>query len=213
MKLYIVRHGKTEWNTENRVQGWLDSPLTTKGVNNAIFLSKRLQGVKFDYMFSSPLPRAIETATIIRGHNVHNTLPIIRDSRLKEIRLDQWQGMTIEDIRLHYKKQIEDYKGDPGNWSFDNAETLWDLTERAEDFINSLPEDGENILIVSHGVTIRALRLILFGGSVPNFWDGDPVKGTSLTVAKQSNGSWIKLLDGCIEHIEEGDEDGKNFIG
>lgn len=65
--LYITRHGETEWNCEERMQGWLDSNLTEKGENNARLLGQRLENTNFAAIFSSPSGRTKATANLIRG--------------------------------------------------------------------------------------------------------------------------------------------------
>ena len=67
MQLFVVRHGITDWNLEERFQGQLDTPLNRRGAEQAIVLRRRLEGVSFDMVYSSPLKRAFETARIIRG--------------------------------------------------------------------------------------------------------------------------------------------------
>lgn len=62
MKIYITRHSKTLWNQEKRLQGWQDSPLTDEGVEDAKLLKQRLQSLKIDYCYSSPIGRAKKLA-------------------------------------------------------------------------------------------------------------------------------------------------------
>ena len=63
--LYLTRHGQTEWNVENRFQGGTDSPLTEKGIRQAEYLAKRLRGISFESIYSSPAGRALRTAEIL----------------------------------------------------------------------------------------------------------------------------------------------------
>ena len=74
MKLYITRHGKTEWNTIGKLQGWLDSPLTDEGIERARKLSTRLEGVDFDHIYSSPQKRALHTAEILNLEDIEITI-------------------------------------------------------------------------------------------------------------------------------------------
>ena len=68
LEVYLVRHGKTVFNTTGRVQGWSDSPLTTEGREIAERLGRNLHAIHFDAAFASTLPRAYETAGIIVQH-------------------------------------------------------------------------------------------------------------------------------------------------
>ena len=82
MKLYITRHGETEWNKISKMQGWQNSALTEKGIENAIKLSERLNDIDFAHIYSSPLGRALDTAKYIRGNR---SIEIITCEELKEI--------------------------------------------------------------------------------------------------------------------------------
>ncbi|GMA69553.1 phosphoglycerate mutase [Leuconostoc litchii] len=73
MKLYVVRHGQTIFNTLNKVQGWADTPLTEKGENDGKLAGERLKNVKFDAAFSSDTSRAMHTAEYILAENNYQT--------------------------------------------------------------------------------------------------------------------------------------------
>lgn len=95
LKLYITRHGETEWNIERRIQGWKDSNLTPKGVENAIALGIRLMDVDFNCVYSSSSNRTIRTAELIRGDR---NIQLIPDNNLREINLGDWEGKTSADF-------------------------------------------------------------------------------------------------------------------
>ena len=85
MKIYITRHSKTLWNEQKRLQGRLDSPLTQEGIDNALALKKYLtdNALQFDCVYSSPIPRAYQTACLLFGQE-----KVITDDRYK-IKLDK----------------------------------------------------------------------------------------------------------------------------
>ena len=88
--LYIVRHGETEWNKEGRIQGRLNSDLTSKGKKYAKLLGERLKDTEFAHLISSPSGRTLETAQLIKGNR---DLPVVTDERIMEMNLGSWQGM------------------------------------------------------------------------------------------------------------------------
>src|SRR5690554_4521335 len=93
MKIYLTRHGQTEWNVIGKLQGWGNSNLTEKGIENAKRLSQRLKEVNFDYVYSSPQQRALDTAKLIRGdRNIE--INVLDD--LREIGFGSWEGMEIK---------------------------------------------------------------------------------------------------------------------
>src|SRR5699024_11199668 len=110
MKLYITRHGTTEWNLERRLQGWGDSPLTEDGKNRAIRLSNNLRDVDFDMIYSSPQKRALNTAKLIKGNK--NTEIKTHDG-LKELRYGVWEGMYLTDIEKKYPEDYFSYRNAP----------------------------------------------------------------------------------------------------
>ena len=81
--IYVVRHGQTDWNLEGRFQGRIDIPLNEKGKSQAKKTKEKLEGIKFDKVFSSPLKRALETAKIITDE------PIDIDDRI----IERWSMM------------------------------------------------------------------------------------------------------------------------
>ena len=144
--IYIVRHGQTNWNLEGITQGHSDIPLNQKGINQAKEMSLKLRDIKFDKVFSSPLKRAYETASII----TNNT--IINDDRLKERYGGSLEGTLAKDN----PKDIR--YNDPNETRF-GIENILDFRGRIFDFfdeiINNYP--NEDVLVVTHaGVSIYA---------------------------------------------------------
>lgn len=150
MKLYIVRHGKTDWNVLGKMQGATDIPLNEMGIKQAGMLKEKLEG-KFDLCFSSPLERAVTTAKIISGAD-----PII-DERLIERRMGDFEGKPNI---LYDSKKYWDYKGNYGDYG---VEPIQDLFKRLDSFLRELKQkyDDKTILIVSHGATVRALHYVI----------------------------------------------------
>ena len=89
MKLYIVRHGETDWNKERRIQGQADIPLNGFGRHLAEETGKGLSDIAFDICISSPLSRAVETAELILGGK---DTPVAKDSRITEMAFGIWEG-------------------------------------------------------------------------------------------------------------------------
>ena len=96
MELYIIRHGKTYWNEEKRIQGWADIDLTESGRRVAVESAEGMKNIHFDAIYSSPLKRASDTAYILRGDR---DLPVIVDERIKEIGFGELEGADFTKIR------------------------------------------------------------------------------------------------------------------
>jgi len=163
--LYIVRHGETEWNIKHIIQGHSDSPLTEVGVEQAKALASKFKDVKFDYIFSSDLGRAIKTAEII---NAEHNLTIKATQLLRErtygdiegtpsINFKEWDEL-IKDLSEedHYTFK---YKGE--------TESDEEIYTRFMTFIREMAivDPGKTVLVVSHGGFMRSILVKLGVGT------------------------------------------------
>lgn len=177
MNIYFVRHGETEWNKEGRLQGWLNSELTEDGKKQAALLREQLQ-LSFDKIYSSPSKRAVDTAMIL----TNDEKSIILDERLKEIHLGSWQGRLISEIEKEDAERYALYCQSPEQYIPDDGESIEQLKMRMGDFFRDcLQEQAENVLVVTHGVSIRALLLAIYDWPTSKIWDFDEIVGTSVT--------------------------------
>lgn len=172
MKIYLVRHGETDWNKMGRLQGQCDVQLNEYGISLAEKTADGLAGVPFDAAFSSPLCRAAETARIILGKR--NT-PLYLDDRLKEIGFGVMEAADYNLARQNkehpvYKffKTPVDYQPPEGGESFEQ------LYARSAEFLREkiLPLEGklETVLIVGHGAMNRSILNPLAGVPLEDFW-------------------------------------------
>ena len=150
--LYIIRHGKTDWNALHRLQGRTDVPLNDEGRRMAEEARDAYRDVHFDICFCSPLSRARETAEILlRGRDV----PVLTDDRLAEMGFGSYEGLEnsfqIPDCPINVLfRSPEKYDSPPGG-----AESLDELFERTGAFLRERAEpllkEGKDVLIVGHG--------------------------------------------------------------
>lgn len=144
--ILLARHGETDWNREQRWQGWADPPLNDAGRAQARALAEQLQEIPFDAVYSSDLRRAHETAEIVAApHNV----PVVTDPGLREIDVGSWSGLTHAEIAVRFP----DGERTDGE---SREQHLERVLEAAERIARANPE--RRILIVTHGGTMRALR-------------------------------------------------------
>ena len=109
MKLYLVRHGQTDWNKEKRLQGQEDIPLNDFGRHLAKETGIGLRNVRFDLCFSSDLKRALETASLILDEG-SSKVPIIMDKRLKEIAFGEWEGKSVARNQMEVPDEFLKYE-------------------------------------------------------------------------------------------------------
>lgn len=146
--LLLVRHGETDWNRDRRVQGQTDTPLNATGLAQADALAASLSAEPLVAVYSSDLARARVTAEVVAG--VHG-LPVTVDVDLREKDFGTWEGLTDLEIRERFPHVAR------GTWG--DGETTAQVAERATRAIvriRALQASG-NVLVVSHGGTMRAI--------------------------------------------------------
>lgn len=193
MKLYIIRHGETEWNKQKKLQGQSDTELNGYGIELARITGEALKDVPFNYIFSSPLKRAYKTAELIRGDR---KLEIKTDDRLKEISFGVNEGVPAELISkdFHYFFDAPD-KYVPA----EGGETYEELCARSRDFIDtvivplSLKEPDATVLITAHGALNKSIMIYLNHLGIKNMWDGVFQKNCCVNIF-EINGFAFKML-------------------
>lgn len=157
MKIYYVRHGQTDWNLAQKMQGGqIERPLNETGLKQAEDTKKQLENIKYDIVICSPMQRAKQTAEIINeGRNVS----IIIDERLRERKLGDLEGHPITE---QCEKEIWDYKL---NINLEGGENLQEFEQRVLEFITDIKRKYEEktLLIVAHGGIAKILKAYLFG--------------------------------------------------
>lgn len=144
MKLFITRHGQTDWNALRKVQGRADISLNEVGVNQALETKKALDDKHIDLIICSPLKRAKETLEVI---NKDRNIDVIYDDRIIERDFGEFEGTNIEDFDFHGFWNY--YK----NEKYDKAENIQDFFKRVYDFLDDIINkyQDKNILLVTHG--------------------------------------------------------------
>ncbi len=164
-KLVLIRHGESQWNLENRFTGWVDVPLSPKGIEEAKAAGKKLAGFTFDRAFSSVLARANETLRLILEAIGQTAIPIEKDKALNERMYGELQGLNkAETAKKFGDEQVKIWRR-----SYDvrppGGESLKDTAERVLPYydgrIKPYVLKGETILIAAHGNSLRALVMQL----------------------------------------------------
>lgn len=173
MKVYLFRHGETDWNKDGRLQGQSDIPLNAFGRELAVKTAEALEGTLFDRAFSSPLKRAEETARIILGNR---DIPLATDDRLKEISFGIYEGEKSIIARKDPAHPLHDLFCRPECYvPPEGAESFQTVRERAWEFLQEkiMPLEGTcgNVLVVAHGAFSRCLLSIIGDVPLEKFWE------------------------------------------
>jgi probable phosphoglycerate mutase len=155
-RLIAIRHGETEWNVAQRIQGHGDSPLTATGIAQAQAIARRLAGEKFDRIVASDLARAHETAKRIAGSSGH---PIGIDERLRERNFGAGEGLTYEEIDRLYPGAFSRVRQTDPDYRIPGGESRRDFHERVVAAVEAIAKRhaGETIVLVTHGGVLSAL--------------------------------------------------------
>ena len=169
--LYIIRHGKTDWNNLHKIQGRTDIPLNEEGRAMAEEAAAEYKNVHFDICFCSPLIRAMETAEILlRGRDI----PIITDDRLMEMCFGVYEGVE-ECFKIPDCPLVPLFK-EPQNYTVpvEGAESIDDLFERTGEFLEDKVypqlEKGKDVIIVGHGAMNSSIVSRIRGYERKDFW-------------------------------------------
>ena len=154
MRVYFVRHGQTDWNKQQRIQGRTDIPLNEEGITQAEKSAQYFSNELFDLVVTSPLTRAKQTAQIIAATN---NLPIVEMLQFIEKNYGDIEGLTLEERANRFP-----------NGQCENQESLEQLIDRIKDGLAHLEANykGKNIIVVAHGGIINALLAHLSNGEI-----------------------------------------------
>ena len=156
MNLILVRHGETQHNAEGRVLGRGGPGLNQRGRNQAAAAARALSSKTVAAIYSSPLPRALETAERI---SLELGLPVQTEESLAEIDAGKLEGLTSEEMRAQYPELMAMWGRDPGSVQMPDGESLGQLQERvwqvAQTLLGRHLEDS--VVVVSHNFPIEAL--------------------------------------------------------
>lgn len=180
-RLFVVRHGETQWNVIEKQQGHLDSPLTDRGIKQAQCLAEGLLDKNIDVLYSSDLGRAMHTAEIIAKKL---NLEIHKDPRLRERHLGSMQRLTKTQFANQFPQEAAQFdSGDP-EYILPGGESANQRFNRSIECTEELAkrEAGKRILIVAHGGVLNSFfykalnlpltqpcRFSLFNASISSF--------------------------------------------
>lgn len=156
MKLYIVRHGQTDWNVIKRFQGVSDIPLNENGLKQAQRLADRLHSVHIDAAYASPMKRTQQTANaVLQGRDIELQI----EPSLIEINGGVWEGQLFTDLETKDPDKWLRFRNEPSKLKFDQGDIVTERIAETADLLHRLyakhPQDS--VLLATHGFTSRML--------------------------------------------------------
>lgn len=199
MELYIVRHGKTYWNNEKRIQGWADIELTESGRQVAYDSAEGMKDIHFDAIYASPLKRAYETACILRGSR---ELPVVVDERIKEIGFGALEGADFTKIRGDKTSRFTAFLMPRSVMKLRKAVNPFSRSAiRAEDFLREIiakHEKDERIMIVAHGAVNKAMLHYIRKNEIKDLWEGSLQRNCGVTIVDCREGKFNVIEDNKV---------------
>lgn len=168
MRIFLVRHGETQWNRENRIVGHTEIGLTPDGHRQVALLARALAAEKIEAVYSSPLRRAVETANAIAEQH---GLGVVTDDALKEVDAGELDGIAIKEVVRRYGDFWEAWVKGTDSLRMPGGETIGELQSRAWSVVTRVVgahPDG-TIILVSHTLTILSILTTALGMPLEDF--------------------------------------------
>ena len=189
MRIFLARHGETEWNAEHRLQGRSDTRLTPRGQAHARALAELLRDVPLDAIFTSTLARTIDTARPLA--EARGIVPEAR-SELAEISYGVLEGRTAKDAE--FARLWEERRRDPLRFRAPGGETYAELAVRVGDFVDEIRRrfPAGSILVVGHRATNRTLLALLLDLPLEETMKFKHMHDTVLEIRPGEGPAWIE---------------------
>lgn len=171
-RIYIVRHGETDWNVERRFQGQTDTHLNANGVAQANEIAREISRLDetFAAIYASPLMRTMQTARPIA---TALGMQIQTDDALKEIYCGQWEGLNPDQIEAKFPGMLQQWRSNISTFRMPDGESVTDVQKRTSKFYRAARDrhPGEAFLVVAHGASLLSMIAYMFGWDLDEIWN------------------------------------------
>ena len=156
VRIILIRHGETTWNTEGRYQGQEDTPLSERGIRQGMACAEGLKDIHIDRAISSPLSRSYETCRMAAEKH---GLVVEKDERLTEISHGLWEGIHADEIEARYPESFYLWHTHPEKVQMPEGECLEDVRKRVRAAFDEYAEkyDGETVLVAAHDAVNKVI--------------------------------------------------------
>lgn len=192
-ELIAIRHGETEWNIQHRFQGQQNSPLTAHGRKQAIAKQAEFARLHPDALYSSDLPRALETAALLFPDRSAEPSPLLR-----ELAMGALEGISIDDPGEHAELARTLFQQPEAFVPAKDTESVEQLMARLQAFLALVAErhPDQRVAAVSHGAAIRALWAVVAEQPASTLWKGPGIHNLETMRFVYHDGHWRYLPEG-----------------
>ena len=167
--IILVRHGETDWNTQQVFRGRVDVALNKVGLAQAEAVGVSLQDRAIDAIYSSPLSRALDTAHMLaEGRNIEVEL----EKGFTDIDFGKWQGLSHQKVKEEYNDLYDTWLTQPHLVTFPDGESLKHVRRRSMEALEKVTKNnpGKTLALVSHRVVLKVLMGAMLGLELSHFW-------------------------------------------
>lgn len=197
-RIIFIRPGETDWNKQERWQGWVATPLNAHGREQAEALARFIRSIGMAALYSSDLRRAKETAEILC--RTSGLTPIL-DERLRERNIGLWQGLTLDEMQTWYAAEYATMLNDVDNYRVPLGESRNDVRARMRAAFDDVLRQslGETVGVLTHTTALKVLMEEL----IPGYNSLNTTIGnTSVTTIRRKDEGWkLVAVDDCL-HLE-----------
>lgn len=193
-RIFLVRHGETNWNTQGRFQGQSDTPLNETGQRQATALANYLKEKTLQAIYTSDLRRARDTARVI---GTFHKLEVKPYSHLREMNFGSWEGLVTTEIQEKFPEKLADWQKNIMTTAPPGGENLEQLVARVQtayrDIIHNNPEG--DILLVAHGGVLQVFLCFALDLSPQKYWQFHLDPGSFSEIAVYNQGVILNRLN------------------
>ena len=200
MKIFLIRHGETQWNNEGLFQGQIDIPLNDVGISQALATARTSLQWGLTALYSSPLKRTMQVSRQISSMT---GVPIKQDSGFMELNLGSLEGITGNDMRRSWPEVWNQWRLDPSLVSMPKGESLINLSDRSWKSFENIQQthtDYDQFAIVSHNFAIRCICAKILKMPLSNF-HSMTLSLSSITTVELFRNSWRILRYNSVSHL------------
>ena len=200
MKIYLLRHGETEWNKLGKFQGLTDVSLNKRGLSQARDSARAALSWEHNALYASSLTRTVQVAEEIRKLT---GIPLVTDPGLRELSLGDLEGVTGAEMRAGWPGLYQTWRNNPADVVMPNGESLEQLQARAWKVILDIERDHadeEGVVVVSHNFTIRTIICAILDIPLYNFHRMSLGLGSLCTFESDGNGRRL-ITYNCNSHL------------
>ncbi len=199
-KIYLVRHGETEWNSTNRFQGSTDVPLSQHGIEQAKKVANKLKNYNIEAIASSDLSRALDTAKELA--NIIN-VDIQLNPGLRELSFGEWEGLTAEEILKLYGENYTTWRTTPTKAVLPVEGSLEAASKRGLKALNEVVNNnlGKTIAVFAHASIIKSTILAAIDADLDlynKFWLGN----TAISILEYRDDKYILSMLNDTTHLQ-----------